>query len=783
VDRYGDVLPAGATTRLGTVRFRSWTDTLAFLPGDKVLATIEQEGVSFWDVGTGKETRHTVDMRWGMASALSTDGKLLAVAAVPNDNTIHLWEVASGKHLLQLRGHEGQIHALGFSADGRTLVSAGGRQVWVWDTTTGKEVCHASVGPAELGVAVSPDGKTFACAGWDAASVVSVRELATGKELHHYELPLGVRQIGFAPDGKTLAAVEDWNDDGGARENKVYLWDVATGNLRRLVPLREHILCVAFSPDGKSLATGHLGTFHVWDLATGQKVERFEGHSGRTNHVAFAADGKTLATSGDNTIRLWDAATGREIPPPGDGHQGPVQALAFLADGKTLVTVGEDRTLRHWEAATGREVRRVTGMGGRVFSPSFAENKLLAVPVGQEVRLCDPATGRELRRLNFPAIVRQVALSAEGKSLAVYTGGNDRTFRLVDTATGKERLARPYPAGVQSLAFSPGGEVLALGPIDPILPLLDAATGNEIHRLRLTENVTNLAFSPDGKTLAGRAGCGALHLWEVATGKERAVCPDRDLRSGSTMAFSPDGRMLALGDSDGVLRLCLAATGQELRRIRGHRTGITCLAFAADGKTLASGGYDTTALVWDVSGLPEGKGEPAELDSGQLEKLWSELAGDDATKAYQAIQMLAGAPRQAVSLLQARLRPVTVAPAARTASLLEDLDGDNFGVREKATAALENLGESAGPALRQALAGKPSPEARRRLESLLHKLRKESLAPVRLRELRALEVLEQVGGPGARQNLEALAGGMPEARLTQEAKAALERLGKSLGSR
>jgi RNA polymerase sigma factor (sigma-70 family) len=785
-DRFGDPLPPGAISRLGTLRFRTWADRVAFLPGDKVLATIGREAVSFWDVDTGKETRRTVDMRWGEAAALSADGKWLAVSAVPNDSTIHLWDVKSGTNLRQLKGFRGRTRTLVFAADGRALVSGGlDNTVRVWDTDTGKELRRIEVGHPVEGLAISADGKTLACAGWDVASTVSVRETDTGKELHRYRLPLGVGQVAFAPDGKTLAAVEDWNDDGGVRENKVHLWDTRTGKLRRQLALREHILCLAFSPDSKTLATGHLDTFHVWDVNTGKWLARFEGHSGRTNIMTFSGDGKTLATGGDSTLRLWDVlVTGKEIPAPGNGHQGAVHALAFLPDGKTLVTGGEDHTLRHWEAATGKEVRRFPGMGGGVFRPSFAAARVLAVPAHQEVRLCDPVTGKELHRFRFPDHVRQVALTPDGKTLIAYTGGKDRTLRFVDTDTGKERLTRRSQEFVQAMALSPDGEFLALGPVDPVLRLLDTATLSEVFQLRLRENVTSMAFSPDGKTLVWGAGCGPLHFWEVVTGKERARRPDRDLRSGSTMAFSPDGRVLALGDSDGTLRLCLAGTGKELRRLPGHRNGITCLAFSADGKTLASGSWDTTVLVWDVCALLDRKAEQAgNLKAGQLETLWADLAGDDAVAAYQAIQKLAAAPRQALPLLRARLRPVATVDPRQLGALLAKLDSDAFGVRDRATAELEKLGESSGPALRKALEGKPSLEARRRLERLLQRLRRVSPVPERLRELRALEVLERIDGTEVRHILEALARGMPEARLTQEAKAALRRRIERLGSR
>jgi hypothetical protein len=162
--------------------------------------------------------------------------------------------------------------------------------------------------------------------------------------------------------------------------------------------------------------------------------------------------------------------------------------------------------------------------------------------------------------------------------------------------------------------------------------------------------------------------------------------------------------------------------------------------------------------------------------------LWADLAGDDAPGAYRAIQQLTAAPQQTVPFLKAHLRPVSVVQPKEIALLLADLDSDGFGVREKATAELAKLGESAEPALRQALEGQPSQEVRRRVGAVLQKLRTESPGPERLRELRALEALEQVGGDEVQKLLLRLAEGAPQARLTQEAKASLGRLAKRPGA-
>src|SRR5262249_25544777 len=368
-----------------------------------------------------------------------------------------------------------------------------------------------------------------------------------------------------------------------------------------------------------------------------------------------------------------------------------------------------------------------------------------------------------------PAGCGPLALAAAGKTRAVSAGARNITLRLVDTATGKERCKLPpYPEAVAALAFSPGSDILAVGAEDHTVRLVDATTGDELRQIQLSEAVTALAVSPEGKTLATMHH--TVRLWETATGKERAQRLPQE--PWGEMAFSPDGRVLLVGDEEGTLRLYLAATGKELGRLRGHRSGITCLAFSPDGKTLASGSHDTTALLWDVSDLLDRKGEPSgELGTRQLDALWTDLAGDDAARAYQAIQELAAAPRQAVPFLNGRLRPVAAAEPKQLAALLADLDSADFAVREKATAQLEQLGEGAEPELRRALEGNPSLEVRRRVASVLQKLRKESLGRERLRELRALEVLEQIGGTEVRQLLRRLAEGLPEARLTQQARA------------
>jgi len=225
--------------------------------------------------------------------------------------------------------------------------------------------------------------------------------------------------------------------------------------------------------------------------------------------------------------------------------------------------------------------------------------------------------------------------------------------------------------------------------------------------------------------------------------------------------------------ADTTIRLLEVASGCERRRLTGHRGQITALAFSADCRRLLSGCHDTTALVWDLS-----HSRPA--TAAELETLWADLAGADAARAYQAIHQLAAAPESSVPFLRKRLQPVAPVDEKRVARLIADLDSEDFAVRQKATAALRELSDQPLAAYRKALEGKPSLETRRRLEDLLVKASSAwwDVSGERLRSLRAVEALELDGAKEAREVLETFAAGAEGARLTEEAKAALERLAK-----
>jgi hypothetical protein len=211
-----------------------------------------------------------------------------------------------------------------------------------------------------------------------------------------------------------------------------------------------------------------------------------------------------------------------------------------------------------------------------------------------------------------------------------------------------------------------------------------------------------------------------------------------------------------------------------------HWRGIASLAFSPDSTLLATGGDDRIIMIWDLMGQrTTRRQQKSPLPAERLNALWDDLASEDAGKAFDAIGLLAAVPKQAIPLLKSKLRPApATANRQQITRLIADLDSEEFAVRQKAMGALRQLGERVEPALREALQSKLSLEARKRIEELRKDIRASAASPENLRNLRAVEVLEHIGTPDARQMLKTLANGATEARLTREAKASLERLTK-----
>jgi WD40 repeat protein len=789
VDAFGDLLPAEALARLGTVRFRDGAHVraIAFAPDGRSLATAGfQARVHIWEAATGKELLRFSgeDARrpgWEGVSTLafSPDGKTLAAARV--NGPACLWDASTGRELLRLSS---QAEWVSFAPNGKTVAYGPGPRnaepdgpvFRLADTETGKDLyAHDERKGAVSRGAFSPDGKALAAAD---ERGIHLFDLTTRRSVVIGTAGAQVSSLAFSPDGKALAAASH-------TPHRLELIELPAGKAcwtAELPACDSRLPAPLFTPDGKAVVTGHKDGFvRFWDARTGKQARVLRAHEETVVALALSPDGRVLATSsdpsdgGDHTVRLWEVATGKPYARP-DAPDKDIWYLAFSPDSR-LVATSEGGAIWLWEAASGKLVRRWQGGGPVAFTP---DGQTVVRGGWDAVQFLDAGSGKEARR--FPAHqkgVLRLELARTGKTLA--TSGNDSRLCLWDLATGRllHDFGAPQRTIVYRLALSPDATILA-SVQDGSIRLWDTKTG-KLTREFPEQSGGDIAFSPDGKLLASASrvtengrGVGVIRLRQVATGKELWVARGPGDDSCDSLAFSPDGRaLIGGGQFSSKVIVWEIATGQVRHRLSGHQAPLLCVAVSPDGRLIASGSVDASALLWDASGQHAREGSSVPLRIDQLDAAWADLAAADAATAYRAVCTLRASPDQAIPLIEQRLKPVTPADPKQVAEAIGKLDNDLFDVRERATQDLERLGEAVEPALREALAGTPSPEAARRLEQLVARLQGREL----LRRLRAVEVLEQIRIAKARKVLATLAEGASGARLTTEARTALDRLG------
>jgi RNA polymerase sigma factor (sigma-70 family) len=682
----------------------------------------------------------------------------------------------------------------------------------------------------------TPDGKrlvAFRQAKEGDEATVVVWDLAAGKETARFKASLPPETPGVR--GHRPAAVSDTTLALGVADGGASLWDLATGKKRALDT--DHVakerskyagtnvewqftgtVAVAFAPDGKTLATaGRDGVVKLWDVTSCRYLRSLERHYSWPEALAWSRDGRiVVSASRDGVIRLWDAATGKDICPQPGHHQGVFRAV-LSPDGKTAVTASWDHTVRWWDTATGRELRVVPGAVNDV-AVSPDGRTVFASGDDKRLRTWDLATGRETTPAVLPDGLRAglLAFTPDGRRLVTASGPR---VTVLDWPGMKVRHSFDVPkpdkqtveSECQELAVSPDGRRLVTvaersgwrrenGPRDGasvvgVVDVWDLGTGRRVCRLAewkdIMRSLTAATFTADGRVVLtpgkGTVPAQGGRPEQSFEGEVALLDPEtpRWLRSFTssgrqyTMAtvVSPDGRTLYVSFDTCEVVAFEVATGQPRRNLYGHGGFVGSLAMTPDGRRLIAGCNDASAYLWDATPAGAAKPRKEPLTAAGADELWAALAGLEAQPAYAAMADMGAAPDRAVVLVRRELKPVPVLPTdAELDRAFADLDSEDFATREKASRRLAEWGELAVPGVRKRLDKTESAEVRRRALDFLSQFDPATLKPDRLRQLRAVELLEGIGTPAARDLLSELAKGAAEAPLTRDATAALERL-------
>ncbi len=589
------------------------------------------------------------------ALSVSHDGKWVAIAE-SGDNGISIWDLRARQEIERFAGRRDRA-PLAFSPTAPLLAfstmsdSERGEpgtfrgQVRLWDAASHRYVGDLPVEGACRALAFSADGSRLLVAG--SSTTFSIWDVARRDRLTHTKAPVSSQPGGRPMLGGSLVVTPDLSlaaeAIGGGR---IRLVDLMSGEqLWTAEAAEENVTALAFSPDGKRLASGAgfvESAVRVWDVASGSEVARLEGHRTYVRSLVFWPDGDRLASaSGDQTIHLWDvadlgpasthpASRGLEkarlsknlqpIPEPTQarvlspqatlrGHRLEVWSLALGPDNTTLVSGCKDGSVFVWDTGNLRTAQAHVTLPIRVRAWRFAPNGEAILTLDAQGKV-ERWQGLDFQQsqlvIELEEVPRFACFSANGQFLATdSTGGATRVWDLRQGA-----LLREFASSDGALApvdfLGQSNHLVTTRGRDGYFQEWEVTTGHEIRSWRLpTPSFRGkIAFAPDESRFFALGGENTGEIHELH--RSQPVQLDTRLEQISDVAFSPQGHWFAAVNILGIGKLWDTATGRLKATLRGFLQGAHSIAFSPDGQRLAIGSNGNEAIkVWDVESLQE----------------------------------------------------------------------------------------------------------------------------------------------------------------------------------
>jgi serine/threonine protein kinase/WD40 repeat protein len=595
--------------------------------------------------------------------AYSPDGKVVATAH--RSNVVRLWDAADGHLVYPPIVLDNAPRVLTFSPDGKRLWTAGASGTFdgpatkrtaasrtvnsraksapqpgppttrfaIWDVASGRQVGQAMNLPGWI-LGISPDGANAAVG--TSITTLQIVDLSTGAALgppmvddgHLSELP---PDVAFSPDGHRLAAGES-NDYTTGSSRAALIWDVATGQLQRTTGIHDgyHIYAVAWSPDGKNVATGgHDRTLRIWVAATGVLRGLPRAFPLPISRLAYSPNGRVLAAAltghiGDSrysrsSVRLLDSTTGTPLGPDWRFDVG-VADIAFDPEGRSLLVGLSDGTSQVWSLADPMPALKLITPNLWVHDMALGPDGTIAMGTQSgEVYLRDPQTGALDSVFKFPGLsVWRMVFSPDGRTLAIGLGFDLTTYTTTPVGRvalwdvpGRKLVCPPFLVNgpvASPYRFSRDGLILYTHADRRALALWDARTGKSLNRnLAGPVGTTGVALSRDESLLYMCDRDGRVHRRELATERDLDVWTLQKQGFEFIGITEKSDRFVTVG-SDFSVRLWNATTGAPLGPPIEHDAPVPRIALGADGRTLAIGTSAGDVELWDApTGIPLGK--------------------------------------------------------------------------------------------------------------------------------------------------------------------------------
>ncbi len=422
-----------------------------------------------------------------------------------------------------------------------------------------------------------------------------------------------ITSLAFSPDGKLLAT--------GDMDGKSHLWQVSNGQpLLTFERHREAIWSLVWSPNGQILATGSEDrSVKLWDIHSGVCLKTLLGNDA-VRSIAWSPDGQILASGDDDClVRLWNVSTG-ECLANLQGHTSRIYSVAFNPEEEILASGSDDRTIRLWDIKDGKCLKIFQGHSSGIWSVAWSPDGQMLASSSEDtsVRLWDRRSGKCLTTLQGHSnIVFSVVWSPNGKTLA--SCSYDKTIRLWCRRSGKCLTTLQEQSNwLWALDWSSKGDILASGSHDRTVRFWDIGSNQCRQTLQgYTNGIFSVVWSPDGQTLASSGNDQMIRLWNPSTGQCSKI-----LKGHSNwiwaVDWSPDGRTLASGSDDRTVRLWNPSTGQCLKTLKGHSNWVWAVNWGPDGQTFASGSGDRTVRLWDIK-----QGKCLKILEGHSNWIWT----------------------------------------------------------------------------------------------------------------------------------------------------------------